>query len=98
MYWIRVLTNAVGMVMVVLAAVVCARKKYRLRRVLVELRRSVEVVDANIADIRSMRIRARLWGDQIVAERTRQELRDVDLAALARHLKLTTTEFGQASC
>lgn len=76
-------------VFAVLVAVVYARRNYKLRRTLVELRRSARAIDANLAEIKGLR-EASLRDEQSAAERARIEFESVDFAVIAERLHLAT--------
>ena len=76
-------------VFAVLVAVVYARRNYKLRRTLVELRRSARAIDANLAEIKGLR-EASLRVEQSAAERARIEFESVDFAVVAERLHLAT--------
>ena len=76
-------------VFAVLVAVVYARRNYKFRRTLVELRRSTRTIDANLSEIKRRR-EASLRVEQSAAEHARVEFESVDFAVVAKHLQLAT--------
>ena len=80
---------AVRAVFAVLVAVVYARRNYKFKRTLVELRRSARTIDANLSEIKRLR-EASLRVEQSAAEHARVEFESVDFAVVAKHLQLAT--------
>ncbi len=73
----------------ILLAVLYSCKNYRFKRKLVELRHSIDAIDANLAEIRKLRGAKPKRDDAAAIERAQCELDDIDLVALADHLQLT---------
>ena len=76
-------------VFAVLVAVVYARRNYKFRRTLVEVRRSTRTIDANLSEIKRLR-ESSLRVEQSAAERARIEFESVDFAVVAERLHLAT--------
>lgn len=53
-----------------------------------ELRCSIEMIDANLAEIRRLREESPAQHDQAVIERVRKEFDDAELMAIAERLRL----------
>ena len=85
---VKAVAESLKIVVVVLRATVYARRNVRVKLQLAKLRRSLEVIDANLGEIRKRRVVDVERDDAIVAERARRELDGIDLVRLADYLRL----------